>query len=258
MDTDTRRNEDLLRLNALVDGELAPDEHAALAARIAADRDSARAYTTLARLKAAVIESTVPNPSVMPELSVEHPRRFSGAIAASLTVIALGAAAVLVFLTEERWGDRPSAPATAQQAAIETTNDAAHETAHDTAIRLAALPSQPTLPDLTVTGIVLADVTAGPQGGVRALSATYRGPHGCRIDLRVHPAGAAVPALAGTSRHRWTVGQLAYELVAHGMPDWRFAIIADLAEHQTRNGSDPVPDQRRFAEARNGAPPCQG
>jgi hypothetical protein len=210
------------------------------AARIAADRDYARAYTTLARLKAAVIESTVPNATAMPKLTVRRSWRFAGGIAAALTAGALAAAVLLVFLTEERPFERPAALAAE----------------HGAAIRLAALPAEPTLPDLAVTGIMLADVEAGQPGGVKALHAAYRGPHGCRIDLRVHPADAAVPALAGTSHHRWTVGQLAYELVGHGMPGWRFAIIADLAEHQTRNGSDPVPDQRRFAEARNGAPPC--
>ena len=66
------------------------------------------------------------------------------------------------------------------------------------------------------------------------------------------------PALAGTSRRRWIAGDLAYELVAHGMPAWRFDIIADAAEQQTRIGSDPVRIDRRLREADIGAPPCLG
>ena len=49
-------NKDLLLLNALVDGELAPQDRAAIAARLAVDRDLARAYATLARLKASIGE----------------------------------------------------------------------------------------------------------------------------------------------------------------------------------------------------------
>ena len=51
MDTEAK-NKDHLLLNALVDGELAPQERAEMAARLAADRDFARAHATLARLKA--------------------------------------------------------------------------------------------------------------------------------------------------------------------------------------------------------------
>ncbi|PWB64110.1 MAG: hypothetical protein C3F17_07790, partial [Bradyrhizobiaceae bacterium] len=48
--------DDTERLNALVDGELAPAARAALAERIAADRSLARAHATLARLKSCVAE----------------------------------------------------------------------------------------------------------------------------------------------------------------------------------------------------------
>jgi hypothetical protein len=245
MDTDAKRNEDLLRLNALVDGELAPDEHAALAARIAADRDYARAYTTLARLKAAVSESVMTDMMTdvlaLPELPVRRSRRF-GAVAAVLAVIAVGAAALLVVLNADDAPVRIAVPPGAHQAAI----------------RLAALPSDPIIPDLAVTGILLADVAVEQADGARTLTATYRGPRGCRLELRVRPAGTAARDHGGTLRHRWTVGALAYDLVAYGMPGWRFAIIADLAEQQSRDGGNSTSDTSRFADARTGAPPCTG
>jgi ferric-dicitrate binding protein FerR (iron transport regulator) len=50
------RKPDEILLNALVDGELAPAEHAAAAARLAGDREFARAYATLTRLKAGIDE----------------------------------------------------------------------------------------------------------------------------------------------------------------------------------------------------------
>ncbi len=42
------------------------------------------------------------------------------------------------------------------------------------------------------------------------------------------------------------------------MPAWRFAIIAEAAEQQTRIGSDPEPIDRRLRQANIGAPPCLG
>jgi hypothetical protein len=95
-------------------------------------------------------------------------------------------------------------------------------------------------------------------GRVPLFTATYRGPHGCRLDLQAWPIGSNAPALAGTSRRSWTAGDLAYELVAHGMPTWRFVIIAEAAEQQTRIGSDPARIDRRLREANIGAPPCLG
>jgi hypothetical protein len=95
-------------------------------------------------------------------------------------------------------------------------------------------------------------------GDVRLLLASYRGPHGCLLDLWVSPAGSAVPAHPGSDRHSWGVGPLAYELVAHGMPGWRFAIIAEAAERETREGRAPDGIQRRLHEARAQALPCTG
>jgi hypothetical protein len=42
------------------------------------------------------------------------------------------------------------------------------------------------------------------------------------------------------------------------MPTWRFVIIAEAAEQQTRIGSDPARIDRRLREANIGAPPCLG
>ena len=64
--------------------------------------------------------------------------------------------------------------------------------------------------------------------------------------------------MTGSSRHRWTVDDIAYELVAHGMPDWRFALISEAAERQTRSGRLPRRMEQRLREARSSAPPCAG
>jgi anti-sigma factor RsiW len=85
---DSGRTRDLEKLNALVDGELGPAERAAIAARLAADRDLASAYATLARLKAATAETTEDCPTIV----LRQPRwltvrRHAAAIAACIGLL---------------------------------------------------------------------------------------------------------------------------------------------------------------------------
>jgi hypothetical protein len=158
---------------------------------------------------------------------------------AGLAAVAFG----LVGLIAAQFGaERKSVPLAGQEAVV----------------TLAALPANPVIPHLDVAGLVLEDVKVEHAGDVRLVLASYRGPHGCRLDLRVSPAGSALPVGAGSSRHGWEVGALAYELVAHGMPGWRFAIIAEAAEQETRAGTAPDAARRRLREARASAPPCTG
>lgn len=237
MDTEPK-NKDLLLLSALVDEELAPQERAAIAARLAADRDLARAYATLAKLKASIGEIAGEAPSISLPLRGRTIWGRIGAAAASIAaIIAVG---LVVTSKLPLGGDAAIAPAEGP-----------------TAITLASLPAGTTVPRLDTAGLKLIGLAIDP-GKVPVFTATYRGPHGCRLDLRAWPIGSNAPAVAGTSRHRWEAGDLVYELVAHGMPPWRFAIIAEGAEQQTRNGSDPDRIDRRLRQANNGAPPCVG
>jgi hypothetical protein len=126
-----------------------------------------------------------------------------------------------------------------------------------TAVTLASLPAGTTIPRLDTAGLKLIGLSFNP-GSVPLFTASYRGPHGCRLDLRAWQVGANAPPVSGTSLRQWVVGDLVYELTAHGMPDWRFRIIADGAEQQTRVGADPDRVDRRLREANRGAPPCLG
>jgi hypothetical protein len=234
MDSEQKR-QDLLRLNALVDGELAPAERAELAARLAVDRDLARAYATLARLKAVIAEEA----GAAPEISLPSAKRrawprmaAAGAGLAAMLAVALFAATDFLSVRESP----DEAP---------------------TAITLASLPAGTAIPRLDTAGLKLVSLDLNP-GHVPIFTARYRGPHGCRLDLRAWPIGVPAPPLAGTSRYRWTVGNLTYELVAHGMPARRFNIIAGASELQTRLNADHNRINRRLREARSGAPPCAG
>ncbi|HTO63073.1 MAG TPA: hypothetical protein VMM15_17640 [Bradyrhizobium sp.] len=236
---DSGRTRDLEKLNALVDGELGPAERAAIAARLATDRDLASAYATLARLKAATAETTEDCPTIV----LRRPwwlavRRHAAAIAACIVLVIGG-----VVLLKQAW--------LAEQSRVSDAVEGPTE------IKLASLPAGTTIPRLDTAGLKLINLAFNPDK-IPLFTATYRGPHGCRLELRGWPVGADVPAASGTSLHRWVAGTLAYELTAHGMPDWRFRLISDAAEQQTRVGSDPGRIDRRLREADRSAPPCLG
>jgi hypothetical protein len=213
---------------------LAPSERAAIAERVASDRKFARGYATLARLKASVAEIA---DATGHQLAAQPSRRRRFVpIAAGLGV----AAVIAVTAFWAHFALQPPVPSMAREAVIS----------------LAALPGRPIVPDLSPAGLNLTDVGIDRTGQVKSLMAVYRGSHGCRLDLRIGAAGATLPPLAGTSRHVWDVGGLAYELVAHGMPAWRFTLIAESAEQATRAGSAPDNARTRLQIARNSAPPC--
>ena len=230
--------DDLLKLNALVDGELAPAERAEIAARLAAERDLARTYAVLAQLKATIGESAdAPAPVILPKVRRPLARTFMAAAAGLVIAIGLG---IIVA-----------------RSMLPTSSPDEGKAEGPTAITLASLPAGTYLPRLDTAGLKLIGLAIDP-GGVPLITASYRGPHGCRLDLMVWPTAESAPAADGSSSYRWVVGTLAYELTAHGMPDWRFRVIADGAEQQTRQGSDPGHIDRRLREASRGARPCLG
>jgi anti-sigma factor RsiW len=239
MAVDPTPQDDLRRLNALIDGELPPAEHAALAARIAGSRELAQAHATLARLKACVAEGLQETPARedRPAL-LAKPRRSSGRAAAAVAAAALVAAIVIPL----GWQALDDEPAVRPEAAI----------------ILAALPAHPTIPDLTIGGLTLVGTEVETVAGISVLVAAYRGPRGCRLEMRVHSATHTIPPTAGTSRRTWTAGELRYELAAFGMPANRFAAVAEVAQAATRNGQPSEPMMMRIREARSAALPCVG
>lgn len=239
MATDRTPRDDLQRLNALIDGELPPAEHAALAARIATVHELAHAHATLARLKACVVDSLEDAPA--PQLSGARAavwKRAAGFAAAAAATAAIVVAIMVEYGQRASEGHQLSRP--------------------DAAILLAALPAAPVIPDLTVAGLMLVGTEVESAAGTSLLVAAYRGPRGCRLELRVRPSSASIPPTSGTSRRAWTVDELGYELVAFGMPAARFAIVAGAAEAATRLGRLPSQTDRGLREARNAAPPCVG
>lgn len=237
MATRNTSHSDIERLNAFVDGELTPAERAEIAAQIRAQPRLARAHATLAHLKASIgetVDATPPMHIDLPATRLRGARLVAGV--AGLASLAFG---VLALVSAARvHHEYRAVPIDGQEAVV----------------TLAALPSRPAIPRLDSAGLILTDIKLERAGDVRLLVASYRGRHGCRLDMWMSPAGSVVPTRTGTSHHRWIVGPLTYELVAHGMPDWRFAIIADAAERQSRDGGASDPAQHRLREAHAHAP----
>ncbi len=224
-----------MRLNAFVDGELALAERAEIAARIASDRDFARAHATLARLKACVTEGADQASPIVMNTAARKPARTAVALAA-------GAAAILL-VSIAAWN------------VMQPRREAAPSIKHDEIIKLAALPVRPVIPDFAAAGLKLSGVNIRRADTVVA---TYTGPRGCRLELRIRSKDSPAVAGSGSSERDWVVGSLAYQLVAFGMPPTRFAIIAGAAERQTRLLADPANTAPLLREARIAAPPCLG
>jgi hypothetical protein len=237
MATERKTADAIERLNALIDGELPPAEHAALADRIAAERDLAHAHATLARLKACIVEKVESTPPV--EFVLPKPKRPILSVLGMAAAAAIAVFAILIGFREPEHEQTLNA----EIAPIVT---------------LAALPAQPFIPDLTNAGLKLVGGEVERSGQTAVLVAAYRGPRGCRLELRVWPAATRVSPTIGTSRRTWMAGDLVYELVAFGMPAGRFAAVAAAAEAATRSGRMPKEADTRLREARLAALPCVG
>ena len=170
MATDRSTDDSIERLNALIDGELPLADHAALADRIAAGRDLAQAHATLARLKACIVETAAQTP--VGDVAIPHstPRR------RLLPALGLATAAAAALLATVAFYP-------VQQA------DQASRMEFAPLVTLAALPVAPVIPDLAIAGLNLVGGEVERAGQTAVLVAAYRGPRGCRLELRVRPAG---------------------------------------------------------------------
>jgi anti-sigma factor RsiW len=234
-----RDQDDLMRLNAFVDGEASPAERAEIAARIASDRRFARQHALLLRLKAGVAEYAADDAGSAIALATPARRR------PAWLGLGAGMAAAVLLLAGAYLGTHTLRPAPV----------ALDHNAIERLVLQAALPAAPVVPDLAAGGMTLSGVAVRETAAAPMLVASYTGPRGCRLELRIRRGGAA--ADEGTARHGWTVGALHYQLVAFGMPDIRFAIIAGAAERQSRLAAEPDGDSG-LQEARSAAPPCAG
>jgi hypothetical protein len=119
-----------------------------------------------------------------------------------------------------------------------------------TAISLADLPENPLVPSLDRAGIALAGLTISVTNGTPIILARYNAIQGCALELRAYRRGAKPPPQDATIRHQWAVAEITYELMAHGMANDRFKLVASASEQQTRPDVDAAAIDRQLRLAR--------
>ena len=195
-----QRHQDLLRLNALVDGELPPAERA----------DARRAAGGRARSGARLCHAGAAEGGDCRRGWTRRRRwpcrRRSGGLGRRLVACLAAPGRGGLGSRRHARGRRCSRPTTSSRAMHEAPDEA------PTAITLASLPAGTTIPRLDTAGLKLVSLDLNP-GHVPIFTARYRGPHGCRLDLRAWPVGRAgarrFPAAAATAG-RWATSPMSW------------------------------------------------
>jgi anti-sigma factor RsiW len=241
-------------LNAYVDGELAPDAAADIAAAIAADGGLAAQVAALARLKVATGEALTPDPSDVPPVALVRPARrpaFLGIRPPSgighWRSVAAGLALAL-FVGMAGWLPAPGPDAAAAWiAAVEARHrswlaaDPHPVPVDERAVMLADAPGRTgRVPDLGFANLSVAHLVVETSGRQPGLYIGYVGANGCRLGLWIGPAPDALAA--GLTERRngdvqgftWRIGETGYAVMAHGMDPQRLTAIAAHLEHSLR------------------------
>lgn len=251
------------KLNAYVDGELDAQEKAEIAAEIARDRGLAAAAATLTQLKAATGQAFADAPAIAVSAAPAGMMRRAAALIA--TAAAVGAAAAAIWLMAA-----PSVPPSLDLAVSRHAAWVAGETlptepmAAPLLVGLARLDRPVELPDLRDAGLEIVRIAAlDDPSGPAGLHVAYLGSRGCRVSLivaKADPEGAPLHVqIGGMEIVRWTADELAYTLLASGMPRERFALIASSAEQAVRQHRPPAePVRKALRRERDGSAPCAG
>jgi anti-sigma factor RsiW len=235
-------------LNAYVDGELPPQEAAAVARAAGLDPAIADRISQLYHLKGCIHDAVPQAPadlaSLIPPPAQKRPAMrwlpfAAGAMAlAFLLVFALpgedpqerGQEAFVASarILHQRWLERDEAP-------TENTTPAA----------LAAITRfgrVPIVPDLESTGLTIGLVAVFDEPAHQVLQIGYRGHNGCHLSMFVvadaQLSNATIQGRGDLERsYAWYVGDLGYLLIAQGMDQGRFDLIADKVENATRTNA---------------------
>ena len=255
-----RRNE-FERSNAFVDQELDRSVRGEVLAAAAGDSRLAKELSDLNRLKSAV-EDSIDVPQI--DLPVLHGRkrwdyRAAMALAASLAFIAI--------LGAGWWFIPSSAPGhgVPMAWAIES-----HKSWSDSAERPGGLfrPVNARLnahvPDLSAAKLRVAHVGEGKTpDGLPALVVGYLGTRGCRVTLLIEPAHenlgdkAVKFEVGGLHGTVWQAGRLQHLILAEGMAEARFKLIAEAVRRSSLERL-PIDDRTRvaLADSRAKSLPC--
>ena len=255
-------------LNAYVDGELAPDERAEVAARLAGRPDLARQVAALTKMKAA-LAAGVEAPAwdeVAPESSRGW-RAFPWWRIAAVLVIAVGLGATAVLMPRGKSGQPAwlAAPVAAHDAWVKLgAPELPGSGAGSLLVGLATLGTSAELPDLSATKLTITGARFVParDGNPPAMHVAYSGTRGCRVTLWITPPPDNMePALTlrrfeKYRAYTWRAGDLGYALVSAIDPE-RFEVIAHAARKVTIERAQPdLETATALRKSRERSPPC--
>lgn len=221
------------QLNAFADGELAPADQRAVAARLAASLKAAETLRGIVRLKQELQALPAEDTPPMPALARPPQSRWRGvaAIAAALLLATTVAFAPMLMRTET-------------SEAFLATSLAAHERFATATPLQSGAPITPA----TISPVANELIRLGLQPVWQASSATgqarigFIGTRGCRLSLHASPRAEAIslPEQAGTAMAGWHAGSNSYLLIATGMPSARFEMIAGFIKALTTQPAEAV------------------
>jgi anti-sigma factor RsiW len=249
-------------LSAYVDGELAPEQAARVAAAAASDPEVAGQLATLHALRASVSQLK-PEVVISPLDGAGRPR---GRRARAGGTLLLAGAAAVVIVAALAWHTRtaPVVDAESPRAAIQPLIDD-----HDAWIatgasdyREVAARSNEFRQLLAQAGLDLVHtVVSVDDDGRLTRHYGFLGSRGCRLSLFESPGAAgagavatAVDAGAGLATAVWAVGDVQYVVVARSMSGERFATVVAALRDATQRGG--VPDPYAVAALRDARQPC--
>lgn len=250
---------DLEMLNAYVDGELSPDAHRLMRDRLATDPALARRLEQLTRLKKQVQSlgseiAVVQLPSPAARIS-----RVGMAVAAAAfcLIFAGGWLGALAFSNLQT---RTAASSEIAQALVLHDDWSAK-------VMNSSLPATRIddfqAPELTRADLTLVSLRSDVDiSGMRAIQASYQGPHGCRLSLFRIPQTSSDQDLriiddGNVQSAAWADKSFLYIAVARRLNVTRFAVLADAMQAMTANPvNSTVPD--RMAALEGAHQPCTG
>jgi anti-sigma factor RsiW len=253
---------DLGLLGAYVDGELDVEERARIAEAVAQDPEVARQVMVLSRLKSTVSGAMDMEAIDLPHIPARR-RRWVYGIAASLLVVVLGAGAIWLSLGGGLDGQNGLDRALAAHRSWSTAKQG--EALKLKVVR-ASVPDKlrfAFVPDLSSARLQLvhSSILQGQNGP--ALLTGYAGSRGCRVTLMATAAGSDVGHKFAFSKHagvtsaQWRAGSMDYVMLAKGMAQQRFHMLA-TSVFQASLKAVPISPETRVALARSRAEskPC--
>ncbi len=281
----SRLHRDWKTLNAYVDGELTANEAAAVARDIAQDPPTAESAAALASLKSALLEQAEAPEDFQLLPAGSNPKKPAGwqalrwrALRWQAAHTAATAAALVIFIAVGalwHWsatnaGDRNSPAVAWHQEAAEIHRDwvakKSDERPPSLDIPATAALTAPELriPDLSDSG--LTPILLEPEaqlGGMTGYRVGYGGTRGCRISFFVLQGDGGIPGhlttlkAGGPQVLAWRHDQAHYFLMAEGMAETRFGLIARTLQNVTANWQPLSPEIRTaLQQNRQLSTPC--